>query len=82
MVTRLILHLQKNIIRNSYLQINLQVKKGMIFASTITGANFPCSEIESAVTGLRYRYMEITNKLKEMQGLKNFNIEEIADCFF
>lgn len=73
---------KNNIITNSNLQINLQVKKGIIFASTITGANFPCTEIETAVTGLRYCYMEIMNKLKEMPSLKKFNIEKIADCFF
>lgn len=73
---------KSNTLSNGILKINLYVKKGMIFACTITGTNFHCSEIESAVVGSRYSYNEILNNLREIKSLENINIEGLADCFF
>lgn len=64
------------------LKVNLHVKKGTVFASTIIGENFPCSEITSIIAGSRYSYNEILNKLKKIKSFENINFEEIADCFF
>lgn len=71
-----------NYLNNGDIKIILHVKKGMVFACTISSTNFPCSEIESAITGSRYSYKEVLNKLKEIKSLENINIEELADCFF
>lgn len=74
---------KQSILVNEPVTIKLQVKKGMIFASTVEGEILPCCDIENAVTGSRYSYREIMDRLKEMKSLnKNINIEILADCFF
>lgn len=73
---------KQSVLSGNILHINLQVKKGMVFACNIAGENFPCTEIESILIGSRYSYKEIANKLKEINSLKNINIEELVDSFF
>lgn len=77
---------KESILNNNSLQIILEVKKGMIFTCTVKCDHIPCREIELAVTGSRYSYIEIMNKLNEVKFINNvstkINIEELADCFF
>lgn len=74
---------KQSVLSNEPLEIKLHVKKGMISACTVAGEFLPCGHIENAVTGCRYSYAEVTDRLKEIRFLDtNINIEKLADCFF
>ena len=71
-------------IRNGAVNIKLDVEKGIVTTCEIT-ADLPCNTIETAIRGSLYSYKEILNRLvelKELESIKNINIEELASRFF
>ena len=68
---------------SSLLKVKLNVKKGYVADCSIEGNKIPC-DINENIIGLRYSYTYFLKKLKEIDSLKNSNInyDELADCFF
>lgn len=74
-----------SVILGNTIKVKLYVKKGVITDCNIQGNNIPCDNLQESIIGLRYSYINIVNKLKELNSLKsikNINYEELADCFF
>lgn len=61
--------------------INLQIKKGRIASVTLKSEKLSWSEIEKKLIDKKYSYKEVFYVLKEIKDLE-FDIEELADCFF
>lgn len=61
---------------NGLISVKLLVEKGIVTSCTISGMDLPSTEIEVAVSGVRYSYAYIQNVLKSI------NFEELAPCFF
>lgn len=63
--------------------IKLEIVKGKIAKCEVTVDGLTNTEIEAMLTGSRYGYQEIINKLKEIKFVKNTlqNADCLTDCF-